>query len=82
MQKKVSIHATLVINLNGKVIFTHVLVISIGLIGTVWQVSKYGVLSVPNRQKYGPEKSPYLDTFHAVRELTFPLGKFLLYCSI
>ena len=35
MQKKVSIHATLVINLNGKVIFTHVLVISIGLIGTV-----------------------------------------------
>ena len=26
---------------------------------------RYGVFS-PNRGKYGPEKTPYLDTFHAV----------------
>ena len=36
-------------------------------------MSKYGVFSGPyfpvlglNTGKYGPEKSPYLDTFHAV----------------
>ena len=29
---------------------------------TAWKVSKYG----PNAGKYGPEKTPYLDTFHAV----------------
>ena len=28
--------------------------------------SKYGVFSGPNTGKYGPEKPPYLDTFHAV----------------
>ena len=28
---------------------------------TAWKVSKYGVFS----GKYGPEKTPYLDTFHA-----------------
>ena len=33
---------------------------------TVWNVSKYGVFSSPNAGKYGPEKTPYLDTFHAV----------------
>ena len=40
---------------------------------TAWKVSKYGVLSgpyfpvfSPNTGKYGPEKTPYLDTFHAV----------------
>ena len=49
---------------------------------TAWKVSKYGVLSGPyfsafglnterlvfrpNAEKYGPEKTPYLDTFHAV----------------
>ena len=26
----------------------------------------------PNRGKYGPEKSPSLDTFHAVIDLKFP----------
>ena len=31
-----------------------------------WKVSKYGVISGPNTEKYGPEKTPYLDTFHAV----------------
>ena len=39
---------------------------------TAWKVSKYGVFSSPyfpvfglNTEKYGPEKTPYLDTFHA-----------------
>ena len=27
---------------------------------------KYGVISGPNTGKYGPEITPYLDTFHAV----------------
>ena len=42
-------------------------------LSTAWKVSKYGVfftpyLSVfsPNAGEYGPEKTPYLDTFHAV----------------
>ena len=29
---------------------------------------KYGVISGPNREKYGPEITPYLDTFHAVKQ--------------
>ena len=40
---------------------------------TAWKVSKYGVISGPyfpvfglNTGKYGPEITPYLDTFHAV----------------
>ena len=33
---------------------------------TAWKVSKYGVFSGPNTGKYGPEKTLYLDTFHAV----------------
>ena len=40
---------------------------------SVWKVSKYGFFSGPyfpvfelNTRKYGPEKTPYLDTFHAV----------------
>ena len=33
---------------------------------TAWKVSKYGVFSGPNTGKYGPKKTPYLDTFHAV----------------
>ena len=39
-------------------------------------MSKYGVISGPyfpvfglNTEKYGPEKSPYFDTFHAVLDL-------------
>ena len=31
-----------------------------------WKVSKYGVFSGLNAGKYGPEKTPYLFTFHAV----------------
>ena len=34
---------------------------------TVWKVSKYGVFSGPSAGKYGPEKTPYLDTFNAVQ---------------
>ena len=40
---------------------------------TAWKVSKYGVISGPyfpvfglNTGKYGPEITPYLDTFHTV----------------
>ena len=43
---------------------------------TAWKVSKYGVFSGPyfsvfglNTGKYGPEKIPYWDTFHAVTYL-------------
>ena len=28
---------------------------------------KYGAFSGPNKGKYGPEKTPYLDTFYAVK---------------
>ena len=40
---------------------------------TAWKVSKYGAFSGPyfpvfglNIGNYGPENSPYLDTFHAM----------------
>ena len=40
---------------------------------TAWKMSKYGVFSSPyfpvfslDTGKYGPEKAPYLDIFHAV----------------
>ena len=33
---------------------------------TACKVSKYGVIAGPNTGKYGPEITPYLDTFHAV----------------
>ena len=45
---------------------------------TAWNVSKYGVISGPyfpafglNTGKYGPEKTSYLDTFHAVLRRKF-----------
>ena len=45
----------------------------LALIFTAWKVSKYGVISgpyfpvfSPNKGIYGPEITPYLDTFHAV----------------
>ena len=34
------------------------------ILHTVWKVSKYRVFSDPNTGKYGPEETPYLDTFH------------------
>ena len=33
---------------------------------TAWKMSKYGVISGPNRGKYGPEITPFLKTLHAV----------------
>ena len=33
---------------------------------TVWKVSKYGVFSHPYFPAFGPEKTPYLDTFDTV----------------
>ena len=33
---------------------------------TAWKVSKYGVISDPNTRKYGPDITPYLNTFDAV----------------
>ena len=35
--------------------------------GTAWKVPKYGVFSGLNTGKYGPEKTPYLETFVEVR---------------
>ena len=43
--------------------------------GTAWKVPKYGVFSGLNTRKYGPEKTPYLETFVAVRNTSF--GTFL-----
>ena len=34
------------------------------------KVSKYGVISGPNTEKYGPEITPYLGTFYAVHHCT------------
>ena len=32
-----------------------------------WKVSKYGVISGPYFLVFGPEITPYFDTFHAVQ---------------
>ena len=47
---------------------------------TTWKVSKYGIYSGPyfpifklNTGKCGPEKTPYLETFHTV---------YILYCKV
>ena len=36
---------------------------------TAWKVSKCGVFSGPYFLAFRPEKTPYLDTFHAVYSL-------------
>ena len=41
-------------------------------INTAWKVSKYGVSSVPYFPVFWPEKTPYLETFHAVESLYWP----------
>ena len=53
--------------------FSYCMLISLFELFTVWKVSKYGVFSGPyfpvfrvNAEIYGPEKTPYLDTFHEV----------------
>ena len=33
---------------------------------TVWRDTEYLSVFSPNSGKYGPEKTPYLDTFHGV----------------
>ena len=50
-----------------------------------WNVSKYGVISGsyfpvfnPNTGKYGPEITPYLDTFHAVAAFSFEAKRNML----
>ena len=40
------------------------------MIHTEWKVPNYGVFSCPNTGKYGPEETPYLDTFHAVTQFS------------
>ena len=40
----------------------------VAVIGTAWKAPKYGVFSGPNTGKYGPQKFPYLDTFHSVKK--------------
>ena len=49
---------------------------------TAWNVSKYGVISSPyfpvfglNTGKYGPEITPYLDTFRAVNVMSINFVK-------
>ena len=51
---------------------------------SAWKVSKYGVISgpyspvfSPNTGKFGPEITPYLETFHAVYRM-----RLLLLCSV
>ena len=41
-------------------------ILRISKVYTAWKVSKYGVFFSPNAGKYWLEKTPYLDTFHAV----------------
>ena len=36
----------------------------------IWRGTEYLSVFSPNAGKYGPEKTPYLDTFHAVYDLT------------
>ena len=38
-------------------------------------MSKYRVFSGTSTGKHGPEKTPYLDTFHAVRTVTLATSK-------
>ena len=42
---------------------------------TAWKLSKYGVISGPTTGKYGPEITPYLDTFHAVVGISKDTGQ-------
>ena len=50
---------------------------------TAWKVSKYGNFSGPyfpvfrpNTEKYGPQKPPYMNTFHAIRVNLVHVGYF------
>ena len=59
------------------------------LASTGWKVSKYGVLSDPyfsvfglNTGKYGPEKTPYLDTLWKVDTFSSYCLLFNAWCSL
>ena len=41
-------------------------------------MSKYGVFSCPNTGTYGTEKTPHLDTFHAVSTISTRLSAELI----
>ena len=50
---------------------------------TAWKVSQYGVFSGPYFPIFGPEITPYLDTFHAVlylQSFQYFVSKFLQNC--
>ena len=52
------------------------------IVNTAWKVSKYRVSSGTYFPVFGPEKTPYLDSFHAVKY--FPIlhyNNYKLICS-
>ena len=48
-------------------------------LSTAWKVAEYGDFSGANTRKYGPEKTSYLDNFHAVFVIHNWMLSFLLY---
>ena len=64
-------------------------ILGIYYFSTAWKVSKYGVISVLyfsvfglNTEKYGPEITPYLDTFHAVLPVFKALSNLFLHSNV
>ena len=51
-------------NAINKVLYCHIAI-------SAWKVSKYGVFSGPYFPAFGQEKTPYIDTFHAVHRSSF-----------
>ena len=51
-------------------------------VSTAWNVSKYEVFFGPNAGKYGPEKTPYLDSFHAMSVIVFCQTHWVILCKI
>ena len=53
---------------------------------TARKMSKYGVFSgpyFPSTGKYGPKKTPYLDTFHAVKgKLKLLVNWTIILCTV
>ena len=52
--------------------------VTVFIIITAWKVSKYGVFSGPYFPVFGPEKTSYLDTFHAVNAPWEPFWPMLI----
>ena len=40
-------------------------------------MSKYEIFSGPNTGKYGPEKTPFLDTSHTVKDIKMRIMKYI-----